>query len=117
MAIKKLTELPTIGIPTTGDVTYLVNNTQSFQATMDRLSNTMISAYNLLTNILPANLMTSGNAELILNGLNIAPSAKLNQDKVDVDWNLFVSGYFDIDGGTFYDTYTNTSTFDGGPIV
>lgn len=116
MVNRKLTELPQMGIPSTGDVTYIVQSSQSFQAKLDRVAQTIISEYNVLTSLLPANLMTSGNAEIILNGLNNAALAKINQERVDVDWSMFVSGYFDVDGGTFYDTYVNSSTFDGGTL-
>lgn len=116
MADKKLVELPSLGIPSTGDVTYLVQSLQSFQVKIDRLAQTLLSEYNILTSNLPANLMNSGNAEIILDGLNNAGLSKLSQNRIDVDWNSVVTGYFDIDGGTFYDTYVGTSTFDGGTI-
>lgn len=116
MADKLLTQLPDLVIPATGSKTYIVENNQSYQSTLDLLANFIITNKDLLTSVLPANLMTTGNAQLILNGLNSANTAKLNSNRINVDWDSFVSGYFDIDGGTFYDTYTNTSTFDGGGI-
>jgi hypothetical protein len=116
MAIKKLVQLSELGIPTTGDLLYTVQALQSFQVKTDRVAQTIISDYNILTENLPAGLMTSGNAEIILEGLNNAALAKIDQERVNVNWSDFVSGYFDVDGGTFYDTYVNTSTFDGGPI-
>lgn len=114
MANKRLVELPTLAIPATGDVTYFVQNNQSFQVDLDRVGTTIINNYEVITKNLPSDLMTTGNAELLLNGLNNASLAKLSPDRIDIDFNNFASGYFDIDGGTFYDTYINTSTFDGG---
>lgn len=114
MANKKLTQLSTLAIPNTGDVTYFVQSLQSFQATLDRMANTIITQYGLLTPNLPASLMTAANAEIVLDGLNNASTSKLSQNRIDLDLTNFVSGYFDIDGGTMYDTYTNAATFDGG---
>jgi len=114
MANKKLVQLPEMGLPTTGDALYMVQSLQSFQTKLDRISQTLISQYNVLTNNLPAGLMTSGNAEIILQGLNNAVNAKINQDRLNVDWPSIMSGYFDVDGGSFYDTFVNASTFDGG---
>jgi len=116
MANAQLITLPELVTPSTGSKTYIVENSQSFQSTIDLIANFIVANKDLLTSTLPSTLMTTGNAELILNGLNNASNSKLNIERVDLDLTNFVSGYFDIDGGTFYDTYTNTSTFDGGGI-
>lgn len=110
-ANKKLLELPVIAIPTTGTNYYLVEGGQSYQGTMDQLANVMIPQYGILTSNITTAFMTTGNAEIILNGMNDAPNALLNSDKINFSGSNF---FFMIDGGTFYDTYVDTSTFDGG---
>ena len=109
MANKRLVQLPDLAIPSTGSVSYFVDSSQSYQGTVDRLATTIVDSYGLLTTDLNAGLMTTANAEIILAGLNNATAATLSADRVDLS-DLF----FDIDGGTMYDTYVNTSTFDGG---
>jgi hypothetical protein len=116
MANAQLVSLPELVIPATGSKTYIVEGGQSFQGTLDLIANFIITNKDLLTSTLPAGLMTTGNAQLILDGLNNAQSAKLQPERINVDFDAFISGYFDIDGGTFYDTYANASTFDGGGI-
>ena len=116
MANKTIRQLPKLQIPSTGDVSYIINGSQSYQAEVDKIAKLIISEYNVFSIPLNANVMTPNTAEIILNGLNNANSAKLNADRLNIDLSHFVSGYFDIDGGTTYDTYINTSTFDGGNV-
>lgn len=111
---KTLPQLPSLVIPSTGDITYAINGAQSYQLVVDRIARLLITEYNIFSSPLNASVMTSSTAEVMLDGLNNASTAKLNAGRLNVDWDSFVSGYFDIDGGTFYDTYVNTSTFDGG---
>lgn len=111
MANKKLLELPNITVATTGTNLYVVEGGQSYQGPLDKLMSMAIPQYGILTSNITASFMSTGNAQLILNGLNDAPSALLNSDKINFSGNNF---FFEIDGGTYYDTYVNTSTFDGG---
>lgn len=111
MAQIKLTEMPAIGIVNTGTQVYLVDSNQSYQGVVDQLANKIINGYGVFATPISASVMTSGNAEVILNGLNNAPTAILDADHVDLS-----NAFFDIDGGTFFDTYVNTSTVDGGTI-
>lgn len=112
MADRRLLELPLIGVVTTGTSIYTVYGGQSYQSYVDQMANVIMNNYGVLTINLPAGLMTAANAELILEGLNNASSAQLDWDRIDT-----TLAFFDIDGGVFSDTYVNTSTFDGGPIV
>lgn len=114
MANKTLIELPELVFPSTGTKTYSVESAQSYQASIASFANFIIQNYEILTKTLPADLMTSGNAEVILQGLNNASVAKLNAERLNINFDDFVSGYYDVDGGTFYDTYIDISTFDGG---
>lgn len=111
MANKRLLELPSLTLATTGTNLYVVEGGQSYQGPFDKLMNIAIPQYGILTSAITTSFMTTGNAQIILNGLNDAPSALLNSDKINFSGNNF---FFEIDGGTFYDTYVNTSTFDGG---
>ena len=111
---KKLTELPVITIPTSGSLHYIVDSLQSYQGTVDKLANLLISAYGLFSSPLSAGIMTTGNAEILLNGLNSSPNALLSSSRIDFSGADF---FFNVDGGTFYDVYASTSNFDGGPIV
>ncbi len=111
---KTIAQLPNLVIPSTGDVTYAINGAQSYQLVVDRIARLLITEYNMFTSPLNSSVMTSGTAEVMLDGLNNASVAKLDAARLNVDWDSFVSGYFDIDGGTFYDTFSNASTFDGG---
>ena len=111
MANKKLLELPSISIVSTGTSLYVVEGGQSYQGSLDQLVGVMIPQYGILTSNITTAFMTTGNANIILNGINDAPTALLNSDKINFSGNNF---FFEIDGGTFYDTYVNTSTFDGG---
>ena len=106
---KTLRQQPDLAIPTTGTLTYAVESSQSYKMALDRLAATLINSYGLFSDPLSSSLLTSGNAEILLNGLNNAPNALLSADRVDLS-----DVFFDIDGGTMYDTYVNTSTFDGG---
>lgn len=114
MADRTLPQMPQLVIPTTGDITYAINGSQSYQLIIDRIARLMITEYNIFSSPLNASVMTNSTAEVMLDGLNNASTAQLDAARLNVDWDLFVSGYFDIDGGTFYDTYSNASTFDGG---
>lgn len=114
MADKTLPQLPIIVLPSTGSITYLIEGSQSYQGTFDVIFQKMINEYGIFANQLNSSVMNTGNAQVILDGLNNATTAKLSSDRIDLDLTNFVSGYFDIDGGTFYDTYANASTFDGG---
>lgn len=111
MAQIKLTEMPQIGTLNTGSQIYIVDSNQSYQGVLDQLANKIITQYQVFASPLSAAVMTTGNAEVLLQGLNNAPSAILDADHVDLS-----NAFFDIDGGTFYDTYVNTSTVDGGTI-
>jgi len=111
MANKKLLELPNITTVSTGSSLYMVEGGQSYQGPLDKLANVLIPQYGILTSAITTSFMSTGNAQIILNGLNDAPSALLNSDKINFSGNNF---FFEIDGGTYYDTYVNTSTFDGG---
>ena len=113
---KKLLELPTIAIPSTGTNLYMVERGQSYQGVTHLLAQLIINNYGLITSGLNAAFMTTGNAELILNGLNNAVSSKLDPNRINMDFSQFISGYWDVDGGTFYDKYVNVSNFDGGGI-
>lgn len=113
MANKTLLQLPNLFIPTTGDISYIVNGSQSYQVLTDKIARMLITEYGIFTNPLNSNLMTNATAEIILDGLNNASLAKLNIGRIN-GVEDFISGYFDIDGGTMYDTYVNASTFDGG---
>ena len=113
MATVKLSQLPTITVAATGSNLYIVDGGQSYQGVVDKIASVLINQYGLLFNPLSSSLMTTGNANLILDGLNSAPAAKLGSDRINFSGADF---FFDIDGGTFYDTYSNSSTFDGGPI-
>ena len=117
MANKTVRQLPILIIPSTGDINYVINGAQSYQVPLDTVARLLLTEYNILADPINPLVMTSGNAQVILNGLNNAYSAKLSADRIDLDLSNFISGYFDVDGGTLYDTYTNTSTFDGGPIT
>lgn len=116
MAQKKLVQLPEMGIPSTGDVTYLVSELQSFQTKLDRIAATIVTQYGLVSTNLPTNFMSVNNAEIVLQGLNNAAAAKLDPSRININLDDFISGYFDVDGGTFYDTFSNSSTFDGGTL-
>jgi hypothetical protein len=109
MADKRLPQLPVLAIPATGSLTYAVEAGASYRLPIDNLATLLINSYSIFATPLSAGLMTSGNAEIILQGLNNAATAQLSADRVDLS-DLF----FDIDGGTMYDTYVNTSTYDGG---
>jgi hypothetical protein len=113
MANKTVRQLPDLVIPSTGSITYGIEGSQSYQLVIDRIARLMITEYGLFNNPLNTSVMSSGNAEVILNGLNNAATAKLEISRINFD---FISGYFDIDGGTFYDTYSNSSSYDGGVI-
>lgn len=115
MANQKLTQLPVITIPSTATVAYGVESSQSYQIPVDTLVQFIISNYGFLTSSLSPSFMTTGNANIILNGLNSAPSALLSSDLIDFS-SSGTNFFFDIDGGTMYDKYVNTSTFDGGGI-
>ena len=114
MADRTLAQLPNLPIPSTGIQTYALDGAQSYRATLDRLIQTSISEYGLFTSPLNPSVMSPATAQVLLDGLNNATTAQLNVSRVNIDLSPFVSGYFDIDGGTFYDTYANSSTFDGG---
>jgi hypothetical protein len=109
MADVKLTQIPAIGILETGSLAYIVDSTQSYKGTIDQLATKIINSYNVFSSPLSASLMTAANAEVLLEGLNSASVAVLDADRVDLS-NL----YFDVDGGSLFDTYVNTATFDGG---
>jgi hypothetical protein len=111
MANEKLLDQPELIIPTVNTLTYAVETAQSYKMPVSTLATTLINAYDLVTNTLAAPFMSAANAEIILAGLNNASTSMLSADRVDLT-NLF----FDIDGGNFFDTYVNTSTFDGGTI-
>jgi len=113
MANKTLPQLPQLIIPSTGDISYMINGAQSYQVITDKIARLLISEYGIFASPLNSTVMTDATAEIILDGLNNASTAKLDIGRIDGVEN-FVSGYFDIDGGTFYDTYSNASTFDGG---
>jgi hypothetical protein len=109
---KRLTQLPVITIPTSGTNLYMVEGGQSYQGIVDKIASVLIGQYGILLNPIDSSFMSTGNAEMILNGLNSAQTALLNSDRINFSGDF----YYDVDGGTFYDTYVNTSTFDGGPI-
>lgn len=107
----RLTEMPSISILNTGSLAYIVDANQSYQGTIEQIALKLIAGYGLFSDPLTSSLMTSGNAEILLQGLNNAPNAVLDASRVDLS-----NAFFDVDGGTFFDTYVNTSTFDGGTI-
>jgi hypothetical protein len=109
MANQRLPDIAQIAIPTQNTLTYGVESNQSYKMPLSILATALINNNSLLTSTLTAALMTPANAEIILAGLNNATTSVLSPDRVDLS-----SFYFDVDGGTFYDTYVNTSTFDGG---
>jgi len=112
MADRRLLELTPLGALQTGTSFYCVEGGQSYRAYIDQIANLIINNYGLLTTILPAGLMTEANAELIINGLNNATYGKLNWERIESSGVMF-----DIDGGVFSDTYSNASSYDGGPIA
>lgn len=116
MANIRVTQLPQIVIPTSGSIAYIINGSQSYKGTIDDFANVILNNYGLFTTPLSASVMTSGNAEILLEGLNNAGIAKLQEDRVDLSnvYATIADLYFDVDGGSFWDTYVNTSTFDGG---
>lgn len=115
MAVDRtLVQLPNLLIPSTGSKTYALDGAQSYQATIDAIMQVAINQYGIFTSPVNSTLMTVDTAQVILEGLNNATTAKLSTDRIDFDFEAFESAYFDIDGGTFFDTYSNSTTFDGG---
>jgi len=90
---KKLTELPEVGAPSTGLFLYAVQGGQSYKVSLNNVADLLVNDYSLLTINLPANLMSVGNAELILGGLNFAVSEQLESGRISS------GAYYDIDGG------------------
>lgn len=118
MATVKLTQLPQIEIAATGSMAYIVEANQSYQGPIDKIARTIINNYPIFSSPVSASLMTSGNAEVLLAGLNNAATAQLNPSRVNLTevYDAMNDFFFDIDGGTFFYTYVNSSTFDGGTI-
>lgn len=110
MSQLKLTEIPAIALINTGSLAYIVDSSQSFRGTIDQLAQKLISSYGLFANPLSAGTMTSGNAEILLQGLNNAPNAVLSASRIDFS-SISIG---DIDGGNFSDTFINVVNSDGG---
>lgn len=112
MANKTVRQLPNLILPSTGAITYSVEGSQSYQLGIDTIAQLLITEYGLFSSPLNATVMSNATAEVLLNGLNNATTAQLDSSRINLD-NIY-SQYFEIDGGTFYDTYSNAPTFDGG---
>ena len=118
MANVKVSQLPTIAVAATGSIAYITDGGQSYQGAIDKIATVLLNNYNIFSSPVSASLMTTGNAEVMLAGLNNAQTSQLDADRVDLTavYDDINAISFDIDGGTFYDTYVNSTTFDGGTI-
>ncbi len=118
MADVRLTEIPAIALVQTGSLAYVVDSSQSYRGTIDQIASRIINSYNIFASPLAGSLMTVTNAEVLLAGLNNATLSQLDSSRVDLTdvYDTISDLSFDIDGGTFFDTYINSTTFDGGTI-